>query len=252
MKLKDRVAIVTGGAMGIGRAIALALAKEGADVVVADIAMKEANEVVKEIKALGRKAIAVRADVANVEETKQIAQAALKEFGKIDILVNNAGVAVGGLFHTSEKEAWQRGLDLTIGGVYNCTRTVINHMIERRSGKILNIGSAAGIIGKPGATSYSAGKAGIVGFTMALAKEVVTYGINVNCLSPGPISTRAGSEADRRPEEVKRRLIESTGFGRRGTPEEIAGPAVFLVSDDASFITGQNLNVGGLRTLGLD
>ena len=181
---------------------------------------------------------------------KKMAKATLDEFGKIDILVNNAGADFGALFHQSEKESWQYVQDMTIGGVYNCTRAVINHMIEKQSGKILNIGSAAGIIGKPGSTSYSAGKAAIVGFTMALAKEVVTYGINVNCISPGPTLTRAGSEADTRPKELKEQLIESTGFGRRGKPEEIAGPAVFLVSDDASFITGQNLNVGGLRNLG--
>ena len=252
MKLEGKVAIVTGAAMGIGRAIALALAKEGAKVVINDIAMDSANKVVDEIKALGREAIAVKADVTNSEQTKQMTKTALDTFGQIDILVNNAGV-VGeseGPFHETEKDSWQLEFGRIMEGVYNCTRAVINHMIERRSGKILSISSIGGVIGKPDATAYSAGKAAIIGFTMALAKEVVTYGINVNCISPGPIQTSAGGPTDTRPPELLKELIDSTGFGRRGKPEEVASAAVFLVSDDASFITGQNLIVGGLRSLG--
>jgi NAD(P)-dependent dehydrogenase (short-subunit alcohol dehydrogenase family) len=246
MKLENRVAIVTGGANGIGRAIGLALAKEGADVVVADIETEAADEVVKEIKTLGRKAIAMKVDVANVEETKQMAQAALKEFGKIDVMVNNAGVARGGLFHESTEEAWDYVLGVNLGGVRNCTRAVINHMIERRSGKIVNISSCAGMVGERGATSYSAAKGGIIAFTMALAKEVTSYGINVNCVSPGPIHTRLTAQSPRSEE-----MMKSTGFGRRGKPEDIAAMVVFLVSDEAAFIVGQNYAVCGLRNLGI-
>ncbi len=183
MKLENRVAIVTGGANGIGRAISLALAKEGADVVVADIEIEPANEVANEIKALGRRAIAIKTDVSKSEEVKQMAKTTLGEFVQIDILVNSAGGSArerGTLFHESIEEVWDYVLGINLKGVLNCTRAVINHMIERRSGKIVSIASTAGIHGRAGTADYSAAKAGIIGFSMALATEVAAYGMNIS------------------------------------------------------------------------
>jgi NAD(P)-dependent dehydrogenase (short-subunit alcohol dehydrogenase family) len=252
MKLENRIGIVTGGANGIGRAIAIGLAKKGADLVIGDVEIEPANEVVMEIKALGRKAIAVETDVSNSEETKRMAQTTLDEFGRIDILVNNAGGSareMQSLFHESREETWDFVIGRNLKGVLNCTRAVINHMIERRSGKILNIGSTAGILGQPRLADYSAAKGGIIAFSKALAKEVISYGINVNCVSPGPTQTRIMNVMD---SEGKRLEIlkKFTGFGRLGKPEEVAAMVVFLVSDEASLITGQNYAVCGLTNLG--
>jgi 3-oxoacyl-[acyl-carrier protein] reductase len=249
MRLENRVAIVTGGAQGIGRAIALGLAKEGADVALADIDSEPASKVVDEITDLGRKAIAIKTDVSKNEEAKLMAKTALDEFGKIDILVNNAGQSARerrAFFSESTEEVWDFVINLNLKGVRNCTRAVINHMIERRSGKIVNIASCAGVVGDAGSVDYSAAKAGVIGFTRALAKEVASYGINVNCVSPGPIKTRIASILP----DGTERLRQLTGFGRIGEPEDIAAMVVFLVSDEANFITGQNHPVCGLRNLG--
>jgi len=249
MKLEDRVAIVTGGAGGIGRAISLGLAKEGADVVVADIAIEPANEVVNEIKALGLKAIGMKTDVSKSEEANLMAKTVLDEFGKIDILVNDAG---GGarerksLFCEQTEEVWDYVQAINLKGVRNCTRAVINHMIERRSGKVVSIASICGTEGDVYLVDASATKAGIIGFTTALAKEVASHGINVNCVSPGPIQTRALDHQSDLIESMK----QLTGFGRLGKPEEIAAMVAFLASDDANFITGQNYAVCGLMNLG--
>jgi NAD(P)-dependent dehydrogenase (short-subunit alcohol dehydrogenase family) len=249
MKLKDRVAIVTGGASGIGRAIALRLAKEGTDVVVADIDSGQANKLADEIKGLGRKAIAVKVDVSKSKEVNQMAKMTRDEFGKIDILVNNAGGTARErrLFYESTEEAWDYVLGINLKGTLNCSRAVINHMIERRTGKIVSIASVAGMIGKAELTDYSAAKGAIISFTMSLAKEVASFGINVNCVSPGPIQTRL---MDKLSPDAIEKMSDLTGFGRWGKPEEIASMVAFLVSDEADFITGQNFAVCGLRNLG--
>ena len=252
MKLENRVAIVTGGSNGIGRAISIGLAKEGADVVVnfnADTVA--ANEAVNEIKGLGRKAIAIKTDVSKSDQVNRMIKTVFDEFGKIDILVNNAGGSArerGSLFCESTEEIWDYVIGLNLKGVLNCSRAVINHMIERRSGKIVNISSTAGITGDVGLVDYAAAKAGIGGFTMALAKEVAMYGINVNCVTPGAILTRAVplTQSDIKTEDEQRTM----GFGRLGTPEDVAPLVVFMVTDGASLITGQNYAVCGLMNLG--
>ena len=211
MKLTDRVAIVTGAGRGIGRAIALRLAKEGADVVILDINLERANTVADEIKALGRKAIAVKVDVTKSEETNRMAKTTLDKFGRIDILVNNAGVTdadvIGKvvLFHESTEEAWDAVIAVNLKGVLNCCRAVIKHMMQRRSGKIVSIAAESGMIGFAGMADYSAAKAGVIGFTKALAKEVGRHGINVNCVSPaGPIAVeKAGYSEELKKEAVK-------------------------------------------------
>jgi NAD(P)-dependent dehydrogenase (short-subunit alcohol dehydrogenase family) len=249
MDLKDRVAIVTGGALGIGRAISLRLTREGADVVVADLDSAQANNVIDEIRELGHRAMAVRVDVTKSTEVNQLVKTARDEFGKIDILVNNAGGTARErkLFHESTEEAWDYVLATNLKGTVNCTRAVINHMIERRKGRIVSIASVAGMIGKAELTDYAAAKGGIISFTMSLAKEVSSYGINVNCVSPGPVQTRL---MDKLSHDAIEAMSKLTGFGRWGKPEEIASMVAFLVSDEANFITGQNFAVCGLRNLG--
>lgn len=249
MKLNNLNAIVTGGANGIGRAIAFYLAEEGAEIIIADVEMIPANEAVAEIQRLGRKAMAIEVNVADSKDTERMADIALRVFGKIDILVNCAGGPnrINKLFHESNEEDWDRILNVNLKGTRNCTRSVINHMIDRKKGKIVNISSLAGILGDYGDVEYSAAKAGIIGLTMALAKEVACYGINVNCISPGPILTRAMLEHPERMQKIEK----TTGLGRIGKPEEVAALVAFLASEDANFITGQNYPICGLRNLGV-
>jgi len=254
MRLEGKVAIVTGSASkgGIGRAIAHRLAKEGADIVVADIDVEGGKELVKEIEALGRKAIVVKTDLTKSQDTDQLVKTAIDEFGKIDILVN----AVGGnaalrwkrsfLFHESTEEVLDWVTALNYKSVLNCCQSVIEHMIERRTGKIVSIASTAGVIGKPGGADYSGAKAAVIGFTRALASEVGPYKINVNCISPGPIATENFPKTDAIWEDRRQRLA----LRRMGKPEEIASMVACFVSDDASYVTGQNLCVCGGRSLG--
>lgn len=248
MKLKNKIGIVTGGANGIGRAIALGLAKEGADVAIADIDSDQLNEVVNEIGTLGRKAIAVKVDVTKADEVRLMIDVVLKEFKKIDILVNNAGGSArerASLFSKSTEEVWDYVINLNLKGTYNCTRAVIEHMIQNGSGRIVNISSDTGLIGYAGFVDYSTAKSGIIGFTRALAKEVASHGITVNSVAPGPTATRAMLVA--LPGDKFR---QRTGLGRLGKPEEIAAMVVYLTLEDAAFITGQVFPVCGLSNLG--
>lgn len=250
MKLENKVAIVTGGAMGIGQAISLRLANEGANVVVADIDHEQASKVVSRINALGRKAIFTKTDVTKSEETNQMAKAAIDKFGKIDILVNNAGGSphkTRSLFRESVVGTWDIVLGVNLKGVLSCSRAVINHMIERRSGKIISIASIAGLMGTAGLADYSAAKGGVIAFSKALAKEVASDGITVNCVCPGPTATEYFLTL---PEEAKQRYLKNIPLGRLGKPEEVASMVSFLASDEADFITGQAFVICGGRSLG--
>jgi NAD(P)-dependent dehydrogenase (short-subunit alcohol dehydrogenase family) len=245
MKLKGKVAIVTGAGQGIGRAIALSLAREGADVVVNDINLETGKSVSEEIKVAGHRALAIRADVTKSKEVKDMIRGVLRDLGRIDILVNNAGGSArekASEFSVSREETWDSVLNRNLKGVLICTRAVINHMIERQSGKIINIASLAGVIGMAGMAEYSAAKAGIIGFTKALAKEVGRYGINVNCVSPGPIKTIAAEQV---PKDIDALAVGRKVVDRVGEPQDVANLVVFLASDDACFITGQNYSVDG-------
>lgn len=247
--LNAKTAIVTGAAMGIGKAIAIDLAREGADVVVTDLNLEEAKKVADEIKAIGRKALAIKTDVTKSAEVNQMVKNVLDTFGKIDILVNNAGQGArerASLFKDSSEEVWDFVIGVNLMGVLNCCRAVCDHMIQRHSGKIINIASFDGVVGDPGMADYSGAKAGVIGFTMAFAKEVAQNGIYVNCVSPGPIETRAVKfMSTERIESLKK----MTGLGRFGKPEEIAYMVSFLASEKANFITGQNFLVCGLANL---
>ena len=250
MKLENKVAIVTGGANGIGRAIVLRLAQEGADVVIPDIDLEGASKVVQEIEAVERRGLAIKTDVSKSEEVKAMAKTALDKFGKVDILVNNAGGSERGrrcLFKDSTEEVWDYVIGINYKGILNCCRAVINHMINRRSGKIINIASLSGLIGSIKMVDYSSAKGGIIGFTMALAKEVAPYGINVNAVSPGGTLTPGRLLNPDTLEESEKR----TGLGRLAKPEEMAAMVAFLASEDANFITGQNYPVCALANIGL-
>jgi 3-oxoacyl-[acyl-carrier protein] reductase len=197
MKLADKVAIVTGGAGGIGRAIALRFAKEGAKVAVNDIHLERAEQVAEEIKQLGAEAIAVKADVRNAAEIEEMVELTLERFGKIDILVNNAGGATrvinkSGVFHTSETETLDWVIDVNLKGVLYCSRAVINHMMERGTGRIINMSSIAGVVGTQKGSGYAAAKGGVIAFTKSLAMEAGTSGVRVNAVSPGAILNLPG------------------------------------------------------------
>ncbi|MFC1971118.1 SDR family NAD(P)-dependent oxidoreductase [Chloroflexota bacterium] len=257
MRVKDKVAIVTGGASGIGRATSQLLAGEGAKVVVADLAIEEALKVVDGIKSLGYEAIAIKVDIREVDDVNQMVKAALDNFNQIDILANVAGGAAGRFirerekarvpFAQSSKEDWELIIDVNLYGAFNCTRAVINHMMERGSGKIINVSSCAGVIGSLNGVDYSAAKAGVIGFTKGLAKQVARYGINVNSICPGVIESERllTFPKEHLETEAKRSLL-----GRLGKPEELAYVILFLVSDEASYITGENIIIDGGMTLG--
>lgn len=254
MRLAGKIAVVTGSASGIGRGIALEAAREGANVVVADLNLDGASKVAEEVKALGRESLAVKVDVSRSQDVNRMAKLALDRFGRIDFLANNAGGSArerASLFHKSSEEVWDYVLGINLKGVLNCSRAVINHMMERKTGVIVNTASIAGVVGSPGRADYSAAKGGIIAFTKSLAKEVAGYGIRVVAVSPGVIETPMFNHIPKEHLEELRR--SAPPVGRLGKPEDIARMVVFLASDDAGFITGHNFIVdgGGILKVGV-
>ncbi|MBI4289332.1 MAG: glucose 1-dehydrogenase [Chloroflexi bacterium] len=246
MKLARKVALVTGSASGIGRAIALEMAKEGASIAIADLNLDGAGKVAEEVKALGRESLAVRVDVSKSADVNDMVKTVLERFGRVDILVNNAGGSArqrATLFHKSTEEVWDYVLGINLKGVLNCSRAVINHMIERKKGVILNTASVAGMVGSVGRADYSAAKGGIIAFTKSLAKEVAEYGVRVAAVSPGVIETPMFNSIPRA--HLQELLKNVAPVGRHGKPEDIAHMMTFLASDDAAFITGHNFVVDG-------
>lgn len=247
-ELKNKTAIVTGAGQGIGREIALSLAKNGANVVLIDISDK-IFDVLKEIENLGVQGLAVKCDVSKAEDVEKAVKEAITKFGRIDILVNNAGIYPFKPILQMTEEDWDRVLDINLKGTFFMTKAVLPKMIEQRGGKIINIASIAGsMVGYPNLAHYSASKAGVVGFTKAVALEVAQYGINVNAISPGPIQT-PGTEAIGLTKELYEQTVRSIPLGRIGLPEDVANLVVFLASDKSSFITGQNIVIDGGSTI---
>ncbi len=240
-RLSDRVAIITGASRGIGRAIALALAAEGANVAVNYASSSSAaEEVVAAITDAGGNAIAFQADVSKVDQVETLLDKTLEKFGRVDVLVNNAGITRDTLLLRMKPEDWQAVIDLNLTGVFLCTRAVSKVMLKQRAGRIINIASVAGQMGNPGQANYSAAKAGVIGFTKTVAKELASRGITVNAVAPGFISTdmTSGLKSDE--------ILKYIPLGRYGEPEEVAGMVRFLATDPAAaYITGQVFNVDG-------
>ncbi|HNS32324.1 MAG TPA: 3-oxoacyl-ACP reductase family protein [bacterium] len=248
MRLEKKVAIVTGGSRGIGSAIALQLASEGAIVAVNYVEDKDgknradAEKVSGEIRNLNTGSIIVQADVSDIDQANQMANEVVSKFGRIDILVNNAGINKDATLKNLDKQAWDAVISVNLTGVFNCTKAVIGFMSEAKSGRIINTASVMGQAGGFGISNYAASKAGIIGFTKSVAREVAGKGITVNAIAPGFIEVGMFNTI---PEKIREVLLKQIPAGRWGKPEEIGKAVVFLASEDAAYITGQVINING-------
>jgi 3-oxoacyl-[acyl-carrier protein] reductase len=241
--MQGRVAVVTGGARGIGRSIVEKLAFLGADVVIADMLIDLAEEAAIVISKLTQRTlIALEVNVAEGKSASELIDQTIKRLGKVDILVNNAGITRDTLILRMEEDDWDAVLDVNLKGVFNCSKAAIRPMMKQRYGRIVNISSVSGQAGQAGQTNYSASKAGVIGFTKALAREVASRQITVNAVAPGFIPTYLTNDL---PEDLKNSILSATPAGRMGKPEEIAAAVAFLASEEASYITGQVLAVDG-------
>ncbi len=248
---EGKIAIVTGGGRGIGRAICLRLAEEGCDVVVNDIAAERAQAVASEVEALGRKAMVSGADVTKNREVRQMVADALVKFGKIDILVNNVGGPLDPKhptdFRTSEVEDWEFVMAKNLKSAMLCSSAVINHMVGRHTGKIVNISSGAGVRGMYGSAEYTAAKFALYGFTLGVSHEVVNDGVRMNCVAVAPTDSGEPEDtADPMVKAILERDLHRCNYPRRGRPEEVAALVAFLASDEADFINGQLYRMGGV------
>ncbi len=241
--LKGKVAVVTGGARGIGAAIARKLAKEGADIVINDIAAGEAgDQLVAELKAAGVGAIFIAADISKSAEAKRLVEEAIAQMGKIDILVNNAGITRDNLIMRMSEEEWDAVIAVNLKGTFNCLQAVARPMLKQRSGAIVNLASVVGVAGNPGQANYSASKAGVIGLTKTAAKELASRGIRVNAVAPGFIETDMTRSL---PEEYTGKLKELIPLGVFGSPENVADVVAFLAGDDAAYVTGEVVKIDG-------
>ena len=243
MQLTGRTALVTGGSRGIGRAIALALAEEGADVAVNYVSSEtSATQVVEQIHKIGRKAILAQADVADFPDTFRMAQNVLKEFGHLDILINNAGISSDKTFVKMDHASWRKVLAINLDGVFNCTKVFIDQMVKQNYGRVVNITSVIGQIGNFGQANYAASKAGVAAMTKSLAKELAAKGVTVNAVAPGFTETEM---VDAIPEKVRNKLLEQIPMRRFAKSEEVGRACVYLCSSDGDYITGAELSING-------
>jgi len=246
--LKDKVAIVTGGAQGIGRAIAELFAERGADVVLADIQIEKANETANSIiEKTGRQAMAFPLDATSLEQANAMVEKTVEVFGGVHILVNNVGTTRDTLLMRMPESDWDLVLNINLKSVFNCSKAVVRQMMRSRYGRIINMSSVAGIAGNAGQTNYSSSKAGIIGFTRSLAREVASRNITVNAVAPGFVVTDLTADL---PQEIKDASMLTIPMGRWGEPVEIAHAVAFLASDDAKYITGHVLSVDGGMIMG--
>ena len=241
-KLDGKVALVTGGAQGIGKAIALRLAREGADVAVSDINLEKAQETCREVESLGRKALAVGGSVADAKAAEAMVEKTVEALGGLDILVNNAGITRDGVLLRMKEEDWDLVLDVNLKGAYHCTKAALRPLIKRKGGKIINIASVTGQMGNAGQANYAASKAGLIGFTKSVAREYASRNIQVNAVAPGFIDTAMSQAIPPKEREMLTRVIP---MERLGTAEDIAEAVLFLAGSGSDYITGQVLNVNG-------
>ncbi len=242
MKLDGKTAIVTGAARGIGKEIACSLAKEGANVVISDIDLEHAEQTAAQIREMGRKTLVVKADVSMPEEATNIVEKTIDKLGSLDILVNNAGITRDNFILRMKNEDWDKVLAINLKGVFNCIKASAKIMLKQRKGRIVNMASIIGLIGNAGQANYAASKAGVIALTKSSAKEFGSRGITVNAIAPGFISTRMTEVL---PEEIKQKMLSNIPLGRFGLPTDVANLVLFLVSDEANYITGQVINVDG-------
>ena len=242
MILKNRVAVVTGGARGIGREIALLFAKEGADIAICDVNAETASATKTEIEALGRQAIAETVDVTKSNQVDEFVQKTLDKFRKIDILVNNAGITRDSLLVRMSESDWDLVLAVNLKGAFNCTKAVSKIMMKQRDGRIVNIASIIGIMGNAGQANYAASKGGLIALTKTVAKELASRNVRANAIAPGFIQTDMTAKLS---DEVKGEMLKYVPLSKFGTVRDVANLALFLVSDDSSYITGQVIQVDG-------
>jgi len=242
MTLKDHVAIVTGGARGIGKAISQSLAQDGAHLVISDVNLQEAKETAEALASPERRSLAVEANVTDGKAVADMVDRAVREFGRIDILINNAGITRDGLLLRMKEEDWDLVLNVNLKGAFHCTKSVLPSMSKQRSGRIVNIASIVGVMGNAGQANYAASKAALIGFTKSVAREYASRGITVNAVAPGFIDTAMTQNLSA---EVREGLMKQIPLGRLGTPQDIARAVRFLVSEEAGYITGHVLHVNG-------
>ncbi|HRD01473.1 MAG TPA: 3-oxoacyl-[acyl-carrier-protein] reductase [Candidatus Saccharicenans sp.] len=242
MIFNQKVSIVTGASQGIGEAIAREIGQEGATIVLVDILKEKLEEVAGRFEAQGIKALPVMADVTDLRQVEGVVELVMKDFGRIDHLINNAGVTRDSLLLRMKEEDWDLVLAVNLKGAFNFCRSVVKHMVAARAGRIVSISSVVGLMGNFGQANYAASKAGLIGFSKSLAKEVAARGITVNCIAPGYIAT---AMTEKLSEEVKKAFLENIPMKRFGLPEEIAKAVKFLCSDEAAYITGQVISVNG-------
>ena len=242
MPLKGQTAVVTGGARGIGKEISLALARDGANIVIADLIAEQSEETAEEIKKLNCKALIQKVDISKTADVENMVQNTINEFKTLDILINNAGVTRDTLMVRMKEEDWDFVLKVNLTGTFNCSKAAAKYMMKQKKGRIVNIASIVGVMGNAGQANYSASKAGIIGLTKTSARELASRNITVNAVAPGFIDTEMTRSLN---ENIKQQLKEQIPMGKLGRPEDIANCIKFLVSDDASYITGQVVHVNG-------
>lgn len=242
MRLKDKVALITGAARGIGREIAIAFAKEGANLAICDVDAASIDQTVKELINLGVKADGFVNDVTNLSQTAEMVNKILDKFNKIDIVVNNAGITRDNLILKMSEEEWDKVISVNLKGAFNCIKAISRSFLKQRFGKIINIASIIGIMGNAGQANYAASKAGIIGLTKAVAREFASRNINVNAIAPGFIETAMTAKL---PQEVQDKMLSAIPLARFGKAQDVANLCLFLASEDSSYITGQTFIIDG-------